>query len=111
IPIMPTAGQENTFSMFLARRWRLRQFAAQRGDVLVALGLAVPVIGSLAVRAIHSGQPLVLLLSLGALSPIFLRRSRPGAALLLTVAVGAAMPDNRALLLPVMAVLYTIAAQ
>jgi signal transduction histidine kinase len=108
---MPTVGQENTFSMFLAHQWRFRQFAAQRGDVLVALGVAVPVIGSLAVRAIHSGQPLVLLLSLGALAPIFLRRSRPGAALLLAVAVEAAIPDNRALLLPVMAVLYTIAAQ
>jgi signal transduction histidine kinase len=108
---MPTAGQEHSFSMFLARPRRFRQFAADRGDVLLALGLAVPVVGSLAVRASRSDQPLVLLLSLGALAPIFLRRDRSGAALLLAVAAQAAIPDNRALVLPVMAVLYTIAAR
>jgi signal transduction histidine kinase len=52
-----------------------------------------------------------LLLSLGALAPIVLRRDRSGAALLLAVAAQAAIPDNRALVLPVMAVLYTIAAR
>jgi signal transduction histidine kinase len=93
-----------------ARRWRFRQFGARRSDVLVALGLAVPVIGSLAVRAGRDDQPLVLLLGLAALAPILLRRDRSGAALLLAVAAQATLPDNRALLLPVMAVLYTIAA-
>jgi signal transduction histidine kinase len=52
-----------------------------------------------------------LLLGLGALAPIFLRRSRPGAALALAVAVQAALPDNRVLVLPVMAVLFTIAGR
>jgi signal transduction histidine kinase len=96
--------------MTLARRWCFQLFRAQRSDVLVALALAIPVIGSLAVRAGRDDHPLLLVLSLGALAPI-LRRHRPGAALLLAVAVQSAMPDNRALLLPVMAVLYTIAAR
>jgi signal transduction histidine kinase len=94
-----------------ARRWRFRQFSAQRADVVLALVVAVPVLGSLAARAGHNDQPLVLLLALGALAPIFMRRSRPGAALVLAVAVRAAVPSNDALELPVMAVLYTIATQ
>jgi signal transduction histidine kinase len=97
--------------MLLARRWRFRQFVAQRSDVLLAAVLAVPVLGSLAWHAGHSHQPLVLLLGLGALAPIFLRGSRPGAALVLAVAVRAAMPSNEALELPVLAVLYTIATR
>ena len=44
------------------------------------------------------------------MGPILARRGRPAAGLLLAVAAQAAMPDNRALLLPVMVVLYTIAA-
>jgi signal transduction histidine kinase len=89
---------------------RFRQFATQRRDVLVAVGLAVPVVGSLAVHAGRNDQPLVLLLSLAAVSPILVRRHRAALAWLLAVAAQAAMPDNRALLLPVMAVLYAIAA-
>jgi signal transduction histidine kinase len=96
--------------MFPARRWRFRQFTAARSDVLVAIALAVPVFGSLGWHAGRDEQPLVLLLALPALASIFLRRDRPALALVLAVAAGAAMPDNRALLLPVMAVLYTIAA-
>jgi signal transduction histidine kinase len=79
--------------------------------VLVALGLTVVVLGSLVVTAARDDQPLVLLLAPPALASIFLRRARPGAALLTAVAVAAATPDNRALVLPVMAVLYTIAAR
>jgi signal transduction histidine kinase len=97
--------------MFPARQRRIRQFAPQRRDVVVAVVLAVPVLGSLVFRAGRNDQPVVLLLALGALVPIFLRRDRPQAALVLAVATDAAMPDNRALLLAVMAVLYTIASR
>lgn len=94
-----------------ARRSRVQPFVAQRRDVLIALGLAVPVVGSLAVHASRNHQPLVLLLSLVVVTPILVRRRRAPAALLLAVAAQAAMPDNRALLLPIMVVLYSIAAQ
>jgi signal transduction histidine kinase len=97
--------------MFLVRRWRLRRFAAERGDVLVALGLTVVVLVSLIVTATRDDRPLVLLLIPGALASILLRRARPNAALLIAVVVAAAAPGNRALVLPVMAVLYTIAAR
>lgn len=97
--------------MSLARQWRSRQFAAQRGDALTALAVAIPVFSSLLLRAIRDGQPLVLLLIVGALAPIFVRRQRSSAALLIAVIVEAAMPDNRALVLPVMAVLYTLASR
>jgi signal transduction histidine kinase len=97
--------------MFLTRRWRLRQFAAERRDVLLALGLTVFVVVSLVANAIRNNQPIVLLLVPGALAALFLRRTRPAAALLIAVVVAAATPDNRTLVLPVMAVLYTIAAR
>ncbi|MHB8691050.1 MAG: sensor histidine kinase [Solirubrobacteraceae bacterium] len=97
--------------MFLARRLRLWGFAAERGDLILAILLAVPVLGSLAWHAGHYDQPLVLLLGLPAMGSLFLRRSRPAAALLIAVAVRAALPSNDALGLPVMAVLYTIATQ
>ncbi len=84
----------------------------QRSDVLVALALTVPIVGSLVVRTGRSYQPVVvLILAVGALASIFLRRDRPSAALLLAVAVDAASPDTRALTLPVMVVLYTIASR
>jgi signal transduction histidine kinase len=108
---MPTAGQEDSFTMSLARRWRLRRFVANRRDVLVALGLTVVVLASLVATAARDDRPLVLLLVPPALGSIFLRRASPGAALLTAVAVAAATPDNRVLVLPVMAVLYTIAAR
>jgi signal transduction histidine kinase len=97
--------------MSLARRWRFQQLTAERGDVLLAVLLAVPVLGSLGWHAGHDNQPLVLLLGVPALGSIFLRRGRAAAALLIAVAVRAAMPGNDALQLPVMAVLYTIATQ
>jgi signal transduction histidine kinase len=108
---MPTASQEDSFTMSLARRWRFRTFAAGRGDVLFAIALAVPVFGSLAWNAGQYDQPLTLLLALPALGSTFLRRSRPAAALLIAVAVWAAIPSDQALQLPVMAVLYTIATR
>jgi signal transduction histidine kinase len=94
-----------------ARRWRFRQFTAERSDVLLAIALAVPVFGSLGWNAGHNDQPLVLLLGLPALGSIFLRRSRPAAALLITVAVWAAFPTDEALQLTVMAALYIIATR
>jgi signal transduction histidine kinase len=97
--------------MFPARRLRFRQFTAERGDVVLAILLAVPVFGSLAWHAGHDDQPLVLLLGLPAIGSLFLRRSSPAAALLIAIAVRAAMPSNDAVELPVMAVLYTIATQ
>src|SRR5437870_5620221 len=94
-----------------ARRWHFRQFSAARSDVLLAIVLVVPVVGSLAWHAGHHDQPLVLLRGVPALGSIFLRCSRPAVALLITLAVRAAIPSNEALELPVMAVLYTIATQ
>ncbi len=108
---MPTAGQEDSFSMFLARRWRLRQFAAQRSDTLVALGLTGLVVASVVVNAIRDHQPIAVLLIPGALAAILLRHRRSAPALLIAVVVASATPDNRALVLPVMAVLYTIAGR
>jgi signal transduction histidine kinase len=95
--------------MFLARRWRLRQFAARRSDALVAFGLACFVAVSVVANAVHDDQPIAVLLVPGALAAILLRRRRPAAALLISVVVASATPGNRALVLPVMVVLYTIA--
>ncbi len=97
--------------MFLARRRRSRQFAAHRGDLLVSFGLTVLLVGSVVVNAIRDHQPITVLLIPGAIAAILLRRQRPAPALLIAVAVAAATPDNRALVLPVMTVLYTIAAR
>jgi signal transduction histidine kinase len=94
-----------------ARRWRFRQFTAERSDVLLAIALALPVVGSLAWNAGRRDQPLLLLLALPALGSIFVRRSRPAAALLISVAVWVAFPSDEALQLPVMAALYTIATR
>jgi signal transduction histidine kinase len=105
---MPTAGQERVSAIFPARRFR--QFATLRGDLLVAAVLAVPIVGSLAYQARHDHRPLALLLSLAIVGAILARRGRLAAGLLLAVAAQAVLPDNRALLLPVMVVLYEIAA-
>jgi signal transduction histidine kinase len=111
MPTMPTAGQEDSFSMFLVRRWRLRQFAARRSDVMVAFVLSALVSGSLVGEAIRNDQPLALVLIPCAVAAMILRRHSPGVALPVAVAVAAATPGNRALVLPVMAVLYTIATR
>jgi signal transduction histidine kinase len=95
--------------MSLARRW-FTSLGAHRSDVLAVLILTVPMVGSLFVRSNRKDWPLAVLLILGALTAVLLRRARPTAALLLAVGVAAVRPDNRALLFPVMAVLYTIAA-
>jgi signal transduction histidine kinase len=97
--------------MFPARRWRFRQFAAQRGEVLVALALSVLVVVAVLWTAVRDHQPLAVLLIPGALAAILLRGRRPEAALVISVVVASATPDDRALVLPVMAVLYTIAVR
>ncbi len=106
---MPAAGQEDSFTMSLARRWRLSLFAMKRGDVFVAVVVTFVVWGSLVGTAARDHRPIVLLLLPAALASILLRRVSPGAALLIAVAVAAAEPGNRTLVLPVMVVLYTIA--
>jgi signal transduction histidine kinase len=97
--------------MSLVRRVGVRQLATQRSDVLVALGLIVFVGGSLVATAIRGDRPIVLLLTPVALAAILLRRARPGVALVLAIAIAAAIPENRALALPVLVVLYTIASR
>src|SRR5450755_5006002 len=100
--VVPTTGQENTGSMFLARQSRLRRFVVQRRGLLVAFALGVLVAASLVENAILNHQPLVLLLMIpSAAASILLRRNRTGAALVLAVAVDAAVPNERFLVLPV----------
>ncbi|HWF50896.1 MAG TPA: histidine kinase [Solirubrobacteraceae bacterium] len=98
-------------SMFLARPWRIRQLAARRRDFLVVAALAALVIASVIANAIHDDQPITVLLIPGALAAIFLRRRQPAAALLLAVILASATPGDRAVVLPVMAVLYTMAGR
>ena len=97
--------------MSLARRRRFWGVALRRRTVLLELALALVVAGAVAANAFSHREPLQLLLLLGALPPIFIRRDRPYLALLLAVAAGAVVPGNRTLVLPVMAVLYTIASE
>lgn len=97
--------------MSQARRWRWQRFAAQHSDAFIGLVLSVLIVGSVLANAIRDNKPLVLLVALGAVPPLLMRRDRPYAALVLAVCANAVTPDNRALVLPIMAVLYTIASQ
>jgi signal transduction histidine kinase len=97
--------------MFLARRWQLREFMARRGDAFIALPLTLLVVASVVANAVHNDQPISVLLIPGVVAAIVLRRRRPALALLIAVVVASATPDNRALVLPAMAVLYTIAVR
>jgi signal transduction histidine kinase len=108
--IVPAAGQGNNVTMPLARRSRLRA-PAHRGDALVTVALVALVASSIVADAAREGQPFALLLIPAALAAILLRRRYPAAALLLAVVVASATPDNRALVLPVMTVLYAIAVR
>jgi signal transduction histidine kinase len=96
-------------SMFLARPRRLRPLAPHRRDAYVGLALIALVVASVVTNAIRNDQPIAVLLIPGVLAAILLRRRRPAAALLIAVVVASASPDNRALVVPVLAVLYTIA--
>ena len=95
--------------MSLARRLRVRVLAAKRRDLRFVLAGIVLV--SLIVTAGRGDTPIVVLLIVPALAAIVLYRTRPWAALPLAVAVAAASPGNRALVLPVMVILYTIAGR
>jgi signal transduction histidine kinase len=97
--------------MVLAHRWRLRQLAARRGDVFVAVALTAVIVASVVANAVHDDQPLAVALIPAAVAAILLRRRRPALALLIAVAVDSITPGNRALVLPVMVVLYTIATR
>ncbi|MDQ6774802.1 MAG: histidine kinase [Actinomycetota bacterium] len=97
--------------MFLARRWRLRETAGQRSDRVVTVALTALVISTTVAQAIHDDQLIAVLLIPGALVAILIRHRYPAAALLIAVIVASATPNDRALFLPVMAVLYTIAVR
>jgi signal transduction histidine kinase len=97
--------------MSLARRWRSRKFALRRRDALVTLALSLVVVASVLANAIHDDQPIAIFLIPVAFAAILLRRARPAAALLLAVVAASATPGDRALVLPVMAVLYAIAGR
>jgi signal transduction histidine kinase len=89
----------------------LRRVSAPRADVAAMSVIAAIVSASLVVRAINREQPLALLLVALAIPPLFIRDRRPLAALAMAIAAKAVLPDNQALLLPTLAVLYTIAAR
>jgi signal transduction histidine kinase len=97
-------------SMVLARRLRPREIAARRGDLLIVLVILV-VVASVIANAVRHDQPLAALLIPGAVAALLLRRRHSAAALLIAVVVDCAIPDNRALGLPAMVVLYTIAVR
>ena len=105
---MSTASRDSS-TMSPARRRGFGRLQAPRQEVLIALGMCVIATGILIGDAIHSHQPLVLLIIVGAVGAILLRRRRSDVALVLAVAVAGLRPDNRALGLLVMVVLYTIA--
>jgi hypothetical protein len=58
--------------MSLVRVARFRPLSLHRSDVLVALVLAVPVVGSLVVRASRDDQPLVVPLALAAVAAVLI---------------------------------------
>ncbi|MGB9182908.1 MAG: histidine kinase [Solirubrobacteraceae bacterium] len=97
--------------MPLARRWRSPRLRGNWGNVALAVWLTAVVLASLVVIAVRDQRPLALVLIPGALATVLLRRPRPREALLVAVAVVVAMPDDRTLWLPLIAVLYTIAAR
>ncbi|MGH2868793.1 MAG: sensor histidine kinase, partial [Solirubrobacteraceae bacterium] len=97
--------------MPLTRRWRSLRLSANWGSLALGLGLTAVAVGSLVGTEARNHGPLALVLIPGVLATVFLRRARPREALLVAAAVVAAMPDDRALTLPLMAVLYTIAAR
>jgi signal transduction histidine kinase len=95
---------------------QLRRLSGRRRDLALIhlpliLFIGTVVVVSTLYRAISSSEPLVLLALAGSLPPLVLRDRRPVLALVLAVAGRAVIPENDALLLPALAVLYTIAAR
>jgi signal transduction histidine kinase len=85
--------------------------SSRRSEAVFAVVIGLAVVASLIVRVGEGETPVVLLLALPALAAILLRRRRPPVALALAVAANVAMPDNRALVFPVLLVLYTSASR
>jgi signal transduction histidine kinase len=83
----------------------------RRGESIVAGLIGLVACVSLIAQASHGEGPLVLLLAVPVLAAILLRRRRALLALALAVAANAAVPDDRAIVWPVMLVLYTSAAE
>jgi len=97
--------------MALALPSRFRRPSSRLTDVAVAVVVALPVMGSLLVRAIGHDAPLGLLVGLSALTAILLRRRWPLPALILATAAYTAISGVPPLLLPALVVLYTIASR
>jgi signal transduction histidine kinase len=104
------AGRDSVV-MIPTRRWLLGRPTGERLDALMTLALCVFVLGSLIVTAIADHTPLVLLLAVPATIALAFRRAHTDVALLIAIAVIATDPGNRVLVLPVMAVLYTLATR
>jgi signal transduction histidine kinase len=83
--------------------------SSRRSEAVFAVVIALGVVASLIVRVAQGETAVALLLAIPALAAILLRHRRPLEALALAVAVNAAIPDNRALVFPVLLVLYTSA--
>jgi signal transduction histidine kinase len=90
---------------------RVRRLSTRRADVVALALIATIVTGSLAFQATKGDKPFALLLLALAIPPLFLRDRRPLTALAMAVAARCVLPDDDALLLPALAVLYTIAAE
>jgi signal transduction histidine kinase len=108
---MPRRTRGDDSRMSLVRPRRAGPLAPERGDVLAALALPLVVAAALTANAIRDGRPAAILLIPAALGVLLLRRDHTRVALLLAIALAAAMPYNRALGLPVLIVLYTIASR
>jgi hypothetical protein len=74
---MLTAGQEDSYGMPLARRWRSPRLRGNWGNVAVAVWLTAVVVVSLVVIAARDQRPLALVLIPGALATVLLRRRVP----------------------------------
>jgi signal transduction histidine kinase len=89
----------------------VRRLSVRRGDVVAMALIATIVTMTLVFRATFGDQPLALLLIGLAIPPLFLRDRHPVPALVMAIAARSLIPSEEALLLPALAVLYTIAAQ
>jgi signal transduction histidine kinase len=106
---MRAAGQGYAGAVPLALPSRSAAPSSRRSEAVFAVVIALGVVASLIVRVAQGETAVALLLAIPALAAILLRHRRPLEALALAVAVNAAIPDNRALVFPVLLVLYTSA--
>ncbi|MCW2971207.1 MAG: two-component system sensor kinase [Solirubrobacterales bacterium] len=106
---MRAAGQGYAGAVPIALPARSAAPSSRRSEAVFAVVIALGVVASLIVRVAQGETAVALLLAVPALAAILLRHRRPLEALALAVAVNAAIPDNRALVFPVLLVLYTSA--